>query len=149
MRESLLAPIPHDREAAEGVDFELSLLDEELLSRYLLTMSERIKKIRAYAFASESSLEEMRVKLDAAGPWKWIERDSHYFADYLSTRTRDDYAMLKLFENEEVQGYQLDIRFEAEGPTAEAEWQSFHEDLLSRFLPAVGAVGVRETETMN
>jgi len=109
---------------------------------------DRIKKVCAYAFFSDLNLEQLKAKLEEVGPWTWAQRDSHYFGDYLSARAREDYSMLKIYENEEV-GYQIDILFEAEGAATEQEWEAFHHDVVDRLLRGINARKIQETETVN
>lgn len=111
-------------------------------------MARRIKKICAYAFFSDVDLATLKQKLEAAGPWSWADRDSDYFGDYLSARARDDYAMLKVYENEAF-NFQIDLQFEAEGDDPDAEWNAFHADILDRLLPSIDARRIQKTETMN
>lgn len=109
---------------------------------------DRIKKVCAYAFFSDLTLPQLKEKLEAVGPWTWADRDSDYFGDYLSARAREDYAMLKVYQNEDV-GYQIDIVFETEAVDPDREWDAFRADVRDRLLAGINARKVEETETMN
>lgn len=111
-------------------------------------MSRRLEMSKAYAFSCPLDLEALRSRLDEVGPWDWIERESHWWGDYISAGCKRDYAILKIYETGEP-GYQIDIRFESEGPAAQEEWEAFHADILDRLLPAIPAGSVHPTETMN
>jgi hypothetical protein len=40
----------------------------------------------AYAFTCEQPIEGLLAALNAAGPWRWQERDSAWYGDYLAVR---------------------------------------------------------------
>ena len=40
----------------------------------------------AYAFVCDEPIEALLAILNAAGPWPWTLRDSHWYGDYLNTR---------------------------------------------------------------
>ena len=108
-----------------------------------------VKKNSAYTFASDLELAKLQTKLESLGPWSWQTRDSFYFGDYLSAKVMPDASRkIRIYEREEG-GFQIDIFFEGAGDDAEALWEAFHEDIVERLLPGVGATAVEETETMN
>ena len=107
-----------------------------------------VKRTSAHAFQFGGGLAELKTRLEAVGPWSWTPRDSDYFGDYLSTRARPDEAVLKIY-GDSGRGYQVDIFFEADGDAAEAAWQRFHDDIVKRLLPSIGATDVEDTDTMN
>ena len=98
----------------------------------------------AYAFKCDKTLEELFGHLNAETTWKWYQRDSDYFGEYISSRVVPDYAMLKIFV--EKDNFVLDIRYDANGPKPDDEWEDFLRGLIGDFLPSVGATDVEPTE---
>ncbi len=101
----------------------------------------------AYAFRCDTDLEALRARLDAVGPWRWIERDSAYFGPYLSARAAPDPATLKVYEVRSG-GLQLDVEFEADDEQADEAWRRLRCQVLDCLLPSVGAFAVEGTDTM-
>jgi len=42
----------------------------------------------AYDFACDQPIEVIPAAFNAAGPWQWQLRDSHFYGDYVSCRQR-------------------------------------------------------------
>ena len=104
-----------------------------------------MKELFALAFKSDLSLAQMFDRLNAAGPWQWIQRDSERFGDYLSTRDLPGYSVVKIIE--ESDHFVANTRFESEEPNADAELTALRETLVGRVLPSIGARDVTETDT--
>lgn len=101
----------------------------------------------AYTFESDVSLSDMLVRLNNHGPWRWIERDSEHWGDYISTRALKDpdYAMLKIFV--EPRHFAVNVKFESSRPDAQASLDELRQTLLTNALPMVGARNVQPTDT--
>jgi hypothetical protein len=108
-----------------------------------------MKFFEAYAFRVDKSLADLKRALEAVAPWRWTERDSDIHGDYLSTRAKPDYAMLKVFRDDDEKRWAIDIRYEtaAGDDDAEREYEQFRDNLLNVVLPGIGARDVEETDT--
>ena len=108
-----------------------------------------IKTYSAHTFKCDLDLTELLAKLESLGPWSWNMRDSYYWGDYLSAKASDDASRkVRIYERDDG-GFQIDAFFECEGENAESAWEAFHQDILERLLPGVGATELKDTEPMN
>ena len=105
------------------------------------------KKNLAYAFKSDTSLEEMRRHLNAQELWSWIERDSYWY-DYISALAEKDYVMLKIYDFDE-QGFDIDIEFKSNGLGAAKELADLQVKITGQVLPSIGAREVELTDTVD
>lgn len=101
-----------------------------------------MKRVRAYAFKSPMTLPEIRARLDEAGPWRWIERESDRFGDYISARALadPDHGMVKIF----IEGdrFAVDLVLDAEPQKLDAVYDT----LFAHLLPRIDASEITETE---
>jgi hypothetical protein len=97
----------------------------------------------AYSFVSPLTMQEMLAALNAAGPWKWQERENYYF-DYLCPMFDEPTPKMRLA----LDGarYVLWIRYWREGALPHAE---FDQILHARIFPAIRAEDIREAEGMD
>lgn len=108
-----------------------------------------MKKHKAHSFDCDLDLRALHEKLLDLGPWPWIERDSHYWGDYLSAKASPNATRkVRIYEREEG-GYQIDIFFDEDDPKADKAWKRFYTDVAERLLPGIGATEVKDCETMN
>jgi hypothetical protein len=100
--------------------------------------------IDAYSFRAALSLPEMRTRLNALGPWVWIERDNDRWGEYVSAvvLTDPDRGIVKLFVEEEDR-YELDFVLQTE--RAE-DVQAVYDTLFAYLLPALGATEIEPAE---
>jgi hypothetical protein len=105
----------------------------------------------AYGFKYGKSLEELRRALDASGPWRWVERDSAWYPEYISTHEAKDGALMKIgiirtgigfVVSHAGEDFIVDLLYESPAKDAGKRWQALQRDLVERLLPAVGAANV-------
>src|SRR4026208_1992846 len=53
----------------------------------------------ALGYASRLTLAQQRARLNTLGPYIWVDRDSHWYPDYISTRCYPDYGFFKIFDS--------------------------------------------------
>ena len=104
----------------------------------------KIDTLAAYSFSTPLELNKIFTRLNERGPWRWMERDSEYYGDYLSCLTCPEGAKIKIFE--EGEQYVLNIRYKRDAPEAPAEWEELQRDIFERILPAVEARDLKPTE---
>lgn len=101
---------------------------------------------KAYCFDSPLALTLIKEKLNALGPWEWIDRDDERHGDYLSAHIPPD-SWLKLYELSAGK-YQLDLklRSSASQESAERETGAVHARVVTAVFPALNAAALVETE---
>ena len=105
-----------------------------------------MKRLFAYTFQTELPLAQITARLGEAGGWRWIERDSDRWGDYLSTIGVPG-AVVKLFVNEPTPGTcAVNVRFESDDADAEARCAEVERTLVGAVLPAIGARAVTPAE---
>jgi hypothetical protein len=52
----------------------------------------------AFAYTSRLTLAQQRDRLNTFGPYIWVDRDSHWYPDYISTRCYPDYGFFKIVD---------------------------------------------------
>jgi len=76
-----------------------------------------------------------------------MERDSHYYGDYLSSISRAPHGEeLKLRVFEEERRFVLDVHFQSEHPDAERRWAEVRLRIAEVVLPALEARDIRPDE---
>lgn len=135
--------------AAEDVWSEVLLridayLVEEVPPR--VAGSGRITKHRAWSFSTRLDLDAIRGALGQASGRRWIERDSAWYGDYISsiTTTDDEVTKLKVFEEEAR--FVLDLRFSSTRAGADAAWAELLRAATEVLLPAVDARDIADDE---
>ena len=103
------------------------------------------RTILGWAFRSPLSLDEMKKRLDEAGPKPWSDGDSAYHGDYLGgTLTAE--AVARIYKLRD--GFVVNLRFFSEAGDPVAQLASATDDLLHRVLPLVEARDVRSTDPL-
>ena len=101
----------------------------------------------AWSFRSELTQAQMKERLAGTGDREWMERDSHWYGDYLSSISSAPYdEVLKLRIFEEKERFVLDVRFHSEHPDAERTWAKVQRWVLQIVLPAIEARDIRPDE---
>jgi hypothetical protein len=97
----------------------------------------------AYEFDCDLSLGELRALFNRTGPSTWMERDSEWYGDYMSSAIKDG-CMAKLYERTDEPGSRYVIQFKIE-PLAEVRDSDLPPVLVNLLLPA-GARNLRSAE---
>lgn len=99
----------------------------------------------ALSYASRLTLGQQRARLNTFGPYIWVERDSHWYPDYISTRCYPDYGYFKIFDA--VDGrFNLTIQLTTDRDIVEAELARLVVEARELVLPAVDATDVEAAE---
>lgn len=106
-----------------------------------------VRRSAALAFKSGYDLPQLRVALNAAGDLEWVERESAWFGDYLSTRIAPHYAFFKIYDDEPNAQYVLQVNVSAEPDAGIALLAELVALARDRVLPAIGARDIAPTET--
>lgn len=106
-----------------------------------------MRHVYAYSFKSPMALAQMLAKWNEIGPWKWTERDSDRFGEYISTRVLElpQRGMLKVFV--EPDHYAINVMLQSDEPNAEEKFGAIRDTIFKKLLPAVDASGICKTET--
>ena len=106
----------------------------------------KMKDVFAFTFESDLSLVGIFVRLNTAGPWRWVQRDSERWGDYLSTRALPDpdYAIVKLIM--EPGHFVLNVKFESSRADAQSYCDELQQTILTRVLPSIAARNIRPAE---
>ena len=101
----------------------------------------------AYSFKTDLTLAQIFARLNEAGPWRWLERDSDHWGDYLSSVALRGVhtAVLKIFE--EPTHFVVQTRFESEAPDSAAELETLRATLFEKVLPAIEARELTPADT--
>jgi len=83
----------------------------------------------------------MSATLNAAGPWRWEERDTVWYKDELSA-TVSDHAIVRIYDEGAV--WNLSFFFKSRGDRVREEWERIHQIILEQVFPALEATGVRK-----
>ena len=99
----------------------------------------------ALGYRSPLTLPEQRDRLNAAGPYEWVDRDSHWYPDYISTRCYPDYGFFKLFDA--VDGrFNLTIKLVTDRDVVEAELARLTQVAREHVLSLVDADDIQPAE---
>jgi hypothetical protein len=113
-----------------------------------------MRKFEAFAFKSELSLDGIFDRLNQVGPWRWSQRDSDRYGDYLATRALPDYAdpsyaFVRIFEPAGEGEYVFDIEYRSSEAGADADWKDLLARIEGQILPSIGARDVTPTENVS
>lgn len=102
-----------------------------------------MKRVNAYSFASALPLPDMFARLNALGPWRWIERDNDRWGEYISAGVLDapDRGIVKIFV--ELDRFAVDYVLESE---SRERLDAVFDTLFAHLLPAIGAQDLAETD---
>jgi hypothetical protein len=99
----------------------------------------------ALGYDSALSLREQRDRLNAAGPYEWVDRDSEWYPDYISTRVYDDYGFFKIFDA--VDGrFNLTVKLVTDRAIVKSELARLLEVARHQVLPKVDAQDIGSAE---
>src|SRR5687767_8070548 len=99
----------------------------------------------ALGYASRLTLGQQRARLNTVGPYIWIERDSDWYPDYISTRCYPDYGFFKIFDA--VDGrFNLTIKLVTDRDIVEAELAQLLGQARELVLPIVDATDIGSAE---
>jgi hypothetical protein len=97
------------------------------------------------SYTSPLRLREQRDRLNAAGPYEWIDRDSDWYPDYISTRCYPDCGFFKIFDA--IDGrFNLTIKLVTDRDIVQAELAKLMEVARAQVLPVVDADDVEPAE---
>lgn len=101
-----------------------------------------MKTVAAWRFRCPYTREGMRDRLNALGPFHWLDRDNDRLGEYLSTRAiaEPDRGMIKIFE--ESDHWVLNVVLEAEETVVKATLDTVFQQLL----PGLEATVLGETD---
>jgi hypothetical protein len=107
-----------------------------------------MRHVFAYSFTSPYALPTMLSKLNALGPWRWIERDNDNYGEYISSRVMSDpdHGMLKVFCESDGR-FAINVSLKSDAPDALARIASVKDALFHRLLPTLDAGDIFPTET--
>src|SRR6188474_3072650 len=95
----------------------------------------------ALGYASRLTLAQQRARLNTLGPYIWVDRDSHWYPDYISTRCYPDYGFFKIFDA--VDGrFNLTIKLVTDRDIVEAELARLVEQARELVLAAIDATDI-------
>lgn len=98
----------------------------------------------AYAFNCDLELPQILRELRARTEFEWIERDSHYWGDYISAGVSEG-VIAKVFI--EDPGYLFEIKFDDD--TLQWDWDDAADEVINQVLPLIGARDVRPAPSNN
>jgi hypothetical protein len=102
-------------------------------------------RLRAYAFKSDKDIVAIRDRLNEIGPWKWIDRDSDRWGEYISATVPGlDTGMAKLFV--EDSRYVINLLLKSERADAQRLFDGVFDVVFTYLLPAIDASDVAEVE---
>jgi hypothetical protein len=93
----------------------------------------------AYSFQSDLTLDEIFVRFNQLGPWRWVMRDNDRWGEYISSGVLRDphYGILKLIV--EPDHYAVNVNLKSEDPNAREIFDQVRGTLFDILLSAIGA----------
>jgi hypothetical protein len=99
----------------------------------------------ALSYATRLTLAQQRARLNTVGPYIWVDRDSHWYPDYISTRCYPDYGFFKIFDV--VDGrFNLTIKLVADHDVVEDELAKLLVQARELVLAAIDATDIERAE---
>ncbi len=95
-----------------------------------------VRRIEAYRFKSELNPSQMQSVLNEAGPWRWVDRDTAWYKDDISS-TVSDHAIVRIYN--EGNHYNLSFFFKSVAAEAKKEWNEIHQIIQNQIFPAIQA----------
>ncbi len=89
-----------------------------------------LKAYWAYEFVCDELIEDMLVRLNRAGPWRWSPRDSHWYGDYLNARPVEG-VRVRIHEWPESK-YTALLQIESDSTAEQSAIDRIMQDLLGR-----------------
>ncbi|MCH8961794.1 MAG: hypothetical protein IH820_10865 [Bacteroidetes bacterium] len=89
-----------------------------------------LKAYWAYEFVCDEPIEDMLVRLNSAGPWRWSPRDSHWYGDYLNARPVEG-VRVRIHEWPESK-YTALLQIESDSTAEQSAIDRIMQDLLGR-----------------
>ena len=114
-----------------------------------------MNRVEAYVFACPFDFSEMAVRLNALGRYSWGIGDSAWYGDYLKVwpypNQPGNRVRLRIYDEfpGAARPYVLEIIFESAAPDAEAAWQTLDRYLHQEALPALDAMDIIPTDTVD
>lgn len=108
----------------------------------------------ALQFDSDLGLMQMLALLNELGPWKWTERDSDRWGEYISSGVlrQPQRGIAKILIDRGNQAsdahFVIQVVLESDQPDANAVFDDIERTILDRILPALKATDVIATETL-
>lgn len=90
-----------------------------------------LKAYWAYAFTCDLPMDAMASAWNAAGPWRWEVRDSHWYGDYLNTRPMDG-VRVRIHESADRSRYTCLLQIDRDSSATRAQIDNVLRSLLER-----------------
>jgi hypothetical protein len=99
----------------------------------------------ALGYACRLTLAQQRARLNTFGPYIWVDRDSAWYQDYISTRCYPDCGFFKIFDA--VDGrFNLTIKLVTDRDIVEAELAKLLKQVHELVLPVIDATDIADAE---
>lgn len=93
----------------------------------------------AYSFTTSLDRTEMFLRLRERGPWRWVDRNSDRWGQYLSTSSPRGSNVQLLIGEPTPDRCTVNVEFESDAADAEEKEREIREALLERILPQLEA----------
>lgn len=109
-------------------------------------MRDTMRMDAALSYASRLTLAQQRARLNTFGPYIWIDRDSHWYPDYISTRCYPDYGFYKIFDEGKGR-FNLSVKLVTDRDIVEAELARLVVQARELVLSVVDATDIEPAES--
>lgn len=99
----------------------------------------------ALSYKCRLSLRHQRARLNTLGPYIWVDRDSDWYPDYISTRCYPDYGFFKIFDEGDGQ-FNLSIKLVTDAEIVEAELAKLQLQARELVLSVIDAEEIQPAE---